>query len=63
MVLDPVRIEAHAFDLGPRPAMVLGTHSIIEDKFGPARGRVNLDGQHCRRSDEDSVFALFGHNK
>ena len=59
-MLNPVRIEAHAFHLGPRPAIVLGIDSVIQDKFGPTLRRVDFDREHGRRPDQDSVFPLFG---
>jgi len=62
-MLNPVRIEAHAFHLGARAAVVLGIGSVIQDKFGPTLRRVDFDREHRRRPDQDSVFALFGNNE
>jgi len=63
MVLDSVRVKAHAFDLCPRAAIVLSTDSIIEDKFGSTFGSIDLDRKHGRRPDQDSVGAFLGHNE
>jgi hypothetical protein len=63
MVLDPVWIKAHAFYLGPCPPIVLGTDSIIQDKFGATLSCIDLDWQQCGRSDQDPVCTLFGHNE
>jgi hypothetical protein len=63
MMLDAVGIEAHAFHLGSYPTIVLATDSIIQDKFGPTFRRIDFYWEHRRRPDQDSVFALFGHNE
>ena len=49
--------------LGPRSAIVLGTNSIIQDKFGPTFRRVDFYWKHRGRPDQDSILALFGHNE
>jgi hypothetical protein len=43
MMLNPIRVEAHAFDLRPGPAIVRGIDRIIQYKFGPALSSVDLD--------------------
>ena len=59
-MLNPVWIEAHVFYLGPRPAIVLGVDSVIQQKFRPTFRCVYFDRKHRRRPDQDSVSALFG---
>jgi hypothetical protein len=63
MVIDSVRVEAHAFDFRLGPATVSGIDDIIQHKSGPALGAVDLDWEHGRRPDEDSVGAFFSHNE
>jgi hypothetical protein len=62
-VLDTVGIEARTFHFGPCTAIVLGAHRIIQEKFGPALQRIDLDREYRCWPDQNSVCALFGDNK
>lgn len=63
MMLDSVRIEAYPFYFRAGSAIVSGTDRVIQDEFGPALRRIDLDREHGRRSDQDSIGTLFGHNE
>lgn len=49
-MIDPIGIEAHAFDLSPCLPIILGTDSIIQDEFCLALRSVDLDREQVPTS-------------
>lgn len=62
-MIDPIGIQAHALHFGLCPAIVLGGHRVVQEKFGSAFRAVDFDWYYRRRPDQNSVFALFSNNK
>jgi len=58
VVLYPIGIESHAFHRSACSSVVIGVERIIQKKFGPSLGRVDLDRDHRRWPDQDSIFAF-----
>jgi hypothetical protein len=58
MVLNLIGIEIHAFYRSPRSPVVIGADRVVQQKFGPSLGSVDFDGNHGRRSNQDSVLSL-----
>src|SRR5580658_679038 len=63
MVLDPIRIEVHAFHRSPRPPVVIGAERVIQQKFGPSLRSVDFERDYSRRPDQDAVVALLRDHK